>query len=254
MKRLRAVLLATLTLLVPIFAAEFAGAQDAAPAASPAAASAQVETELQLESKLLSLDLVGYREARTREQTARAQVDEAMQRLDQALAGTSLALGTLESLYDAQATARAAAQIAAARVDTQVQRLQDRMRRISFLEGEVGGGRPARSDSIAGRWRVLILPQKTAGIFELRVDGTVVSGTYQVGTDKGSLRGFFVDKNVRLERIDAKGGFDSVFLGTFDPAAQTMAGSWTANELASGQPTRGDWSAARASAGEERTP
>ena len=80
------------------------------------------------------------------------------------------------------------------------------MRRISFLEGEVGGGRPARNDSIAGRWRVLILPQKATGVYELRVDGTVVSGTYEVGGAKSSLRGFFVDRNLRLERIEAKGG------------------------------------------------
>jgi len=227
-----------------------ASAQGTAPASVQAALAPQVQVELQLERKLLTLDLVGYREARTREQTARGQVDEAMQKLDQALAGDSLALGTLEGLYDALSGARAAAQIAAQRVDWQVQRLGDRMRRISFLEGEAGGARQARSDSIAGRWRVLILPQKATGIFDLHVDGTVVSGTYVVGADKGSLRGFFVDRNLRLERIDAKGGFDSVFLATFDPAAQTISGQWTANELASGQPTRGDWSAAR----DERQP
>jgi hypothetical protein len=119
------------------------------------------------------------------------------------------------------------------------------MRRISFMEGEVGGARP-RSDSIAGRWRVQVQPQNVAGIFELRLDGTVISGTYEVGTSKGSLRGTVVDsKSLRLERIDAQGGFDSVFLGTFDPAAQTITGSWTANELANGQPTRGTWSAQR---------
>jgi hypothetical protein len=237
-------------------------AQEATPAAAPATPtpvasgqSSQVQTELQLERKLLALDLVGYREARTREQTARTRLDEATQHLDEALAGTSLALGTLETLFDDVSTARANAQIAAQRVDGQVQRLQDRMRRISFLEGEVGGaGRTVRTDSVAGRWRVQILPQNVAGVFELRVDGTVVSGTYEVGTSKGSLRGTIVDRNLRLERIDSRGGFDSIFLGTFDPGAQTINGSWTANELASGQPTRGDWNAVRAGAAEERKP
>jgi hypothetical protein len=237
-----------LSFLIPALFAGRVSAQAAAPPAAttvPATVPAAASSELQLERKMLALDLVSYREARGREQTSRTRVEEAMQRLDQALAGSSLALGTLETLFDELSAARAAAQVAAERVDWQVQHLQDRMRRISFMEGEVGGGR-TRSDSVAGRWRVQIQPQNVAGVFDLRLDGTVISGTYEVGTSKGSLRGTVVDsRNLRLERIDAQGGFDSVFLGTFDPAAQTITGSWTANELANGQPTRGTWSALR---------
>lgn len=254
MKRLVAsvvvsVLASTLTLGV-------AGAQVTAPASAPPASPspARVQSDLQLERKLLSLDLVSYHEARVREQAARAQVDDAGQKLDQALAGDSLALGTLETLFDVLSASRASVQIAAQRVDWSVQRLQDRMRRISFLEGELGGGQGARPNSIAGRWQVRMTPQNVTGVFDLRLDGTVVSGSYQIGTTKGSWRGTFVDNNLRLERIDAKGGFDSVFSGIFDPVAQTISGSWTANELASGQPTRGDWTAARPPAAEERQP
>lgn len=253
MQRPAAALLAVLCLAAG--SAGLLNAQGTTSAPPTAASASQVQTELQLERKLLALDLVGYRETRTREQAARTRLDEATQHLDEALAGASLALGTLETLFDDVSTARANAQIAAQRVDGQVQRLQERMRRISFLEGEVGGaGRPLRNDTVAGRWRVQILPQNVAGTFDLRLDGTVVSGTYEIGPSKGSLRGTLVDRNLRLERIDARGGFDSVFLGTFDPVTQTITGSWTANELASGQPTRGDWNAARAGAAEERTP
>jgi hypothetical protein len=246
------------TLLALLVCAGLASAQGtaAAPAQAPpaAAAASPVQSQLQIERKLLALDLVSYRETRAREQAARTRVDEATQRLDQALGGSSLALGTLETLFDDLSAARAAAQIAAERVDWQVQRLQDRMRRISFMEGEGTGTRTARSDSVAGRWRVQIRPQNVTGVYDLRLDGTVVSGIYEAGTSKGSLRGTFVDRNLRLERVDSKGGFDSVFLGTFDPVAQTITGSWTANELASGQPTRGEWSAVRATAAEERQP
>jgi hypothetical protein len=245
-------------LLAFLLAPALAAAQGAAPTPSTLSAPTQTaqtaQSELQLERKLLALDLVSYREARNREQAARTQVEEAAQRLDQALAGDSLALGTLETLFNDLSAARAAAQVAAERVDWQVQHLQDRMRRISFMSGEVGGSRTARNDSIVGRWRVQIQPQNVAGVFDLRLDGTVVSGTYEVGTSKGSLRGTYVDRNLRLERIDAQGGFDSVFLGTFDPAAQTISGSWTANELASGQPNRGTWSALRAGAAAETQP
>lgn len=247
-------LLASIFVLGAANAQGTAASEAAASAAAPPAAPPQVQSELQLERKLLSLDLVSYREARVREQAARAQVDDAGQKLDQALAGDSLALGTLESLFDVLSASRASVQIAAQRVDWQVQTLQDRMRRISFLEGELGGARAVRPGSVAGRWQVQILPQNVAGVFDLRLDGTVVSGTYQIGTSKGSWRGTFVDNNLRLERIDAKGGFDSVFAGTFNPATQTITGSWTANELASGQPTRGDWTAARPPATEERQP
>jgi hypothetical protein len=253
MNRPLAVLL--VSLLASACAAGVASAQGATPAPPSTAAPSPVQNELQLERKLLSLDLVSYREARTREQAARTQLDEAMQRLDQALSGESLALGTLESLFDGRSAAQATAQIAAERVDWQVQRLQDRMRRISFMEGEVGNSRTGRSDSVAGRWRVQMLPQNVTGIFDLHVEGTVVSGTYTIGTSKGSFRGTVVDRNLRLERIDSKGGFDSIFLGAFDPAAQKITGSWSANELASGQPTRGDWTATRATtAAEESQP
>lgn len=241
------------SLLAFVLLAGAASAQGTEAAAPPPSA-ARVQTDLQLERKLLTLDLVSYREARTRQQAARVQVEDAGQKLDEALAGDSLALGTLESLYDVLSASQAAAQLAAQRVDVQVQRLQDRMRRISFLEGELGGARAVRPGSIAGRWQVRILPQNVSGIFDLRLDGTVVSGTYEIGSTKGSWRGTFVDDNLRLERIDAKGGYDSIYSGTFDPAAQKISGSWTANELASGQPNRGDWTASRAPAAEERQP
>jgi hypothetical protein len=128
-------------------------AQDAAPSASTA--SIQLQTELQLERKLLALDLVSYRETRTKEQAARDRVSASMQRLDQALGGDSLALGTLESLFTELSAARAAASAAAEQMDWQVRSLQERMRRISFLEGEIGG-RGMRETTLAGRWQLQI--------------------------------------------------------------------------------------------------
>src|SRR5436305_10939117 len=255
---IRATVAALLALLVsaaggPLSAQTAAQAPAQTPSPAAAQAAAQMATDLGLERKLLALDLVSYREARAREQASRDQVTAAAQRLDQVLAGNSLALGTLETLFDDLSRSRAGALVAAERVDWQLQRLQDRLRRISFLEGEAGG-RSVRTDTVAGRWQVVIQPQNATGVFELRLDGTVVSGTYQVGATAGSLRGTFTDNRLRLDRIDAKGGFDSIFLGTYEPAAQRITGSWTANELASGQPTRGDWSATRPGAGEERKP
>lgn len=203
----------------------------------------QVETELKLERRLLTLDLVAYKEARAREQRARDQLAAVVARLDQSLAGDSLALGVLEGLRDELTATREGVRIAGERVDEEVRRLQERLRRIGFLEGELGTREAAR-DPISGRWRVRIEPPETVGTFELRLAGTVVTGTYQLnGGTSGSLKGTFISGKLRLERLDSSRGFDSVFEGTL--AGNALSGTWTANELATGQPTRGQWTASR---------
>jgi hypothetical protein len=219
------------------------------------AASAQIETDLRLERKLLSLDLAAYREARALEVRTRDQLTTVTGRLDQALTGTSMSLGTLESVHMELSSARAASQIAADRVEWQIQRLEDRLRRIGFLEGE--SGRPGTpTDPVSGTWQVSIRPQNQTGTWELALNGTLVSGSYRMNgggaAAAGSFRGTYSDNRLRLERVDATRGFDSVFLGSVDPATGRLSGSWTAQDLASGQPAQGDWSAVRNGAGNER--
>jgi hypothetical protein len=216
------------------------------PSSQDAAARAQMDTDLRLERKLLVLDLSSYREARTAEQRARDRFNTAATRLDEALAGNSVALGTVESLHAEVAAAREACQTAAERVSWQLSRLEDRLRRIGFLEGELGAKTaPVARDPITGHWRVTVLPQNQTGVWDLTLNGTLVTGTYKMDNGPaGSFRGTFSSGQLRLERIDASRGFDSVFLATIDSNGR-LVGSWTANELASGQPSRGDWSAAR---------
>ncbi|PYQ60680.1 MAG: hypothetical protein DMF53_16590 [Acidobacteria bacterium] len=97
---------------------------------------------------------------------------------------------------------------------------------------------------MSGRWRVTILPMSATATFDFRLDGTVISGTYKIdGGTSGSFRGTFAAGNLRLQRIDAQGGTDSVWLGTV--ANGRITGTWTANELAAGQPTQGNWTAVR---------
>jgi hypothetical protein len=251
--------------LVIVLLAALAGAQEATtPQSAVSAASAQIATELRLERKLLALDLAAYREARTLEQRTRDQVAQSTARLDQALTGESLALGTLESVHLELASSRAASQIAADRVEWQLQRIEDRLRRIGFLEGEAGGRAAniagAPRDPLSGRWSVVILPQNQTGTFDLTLNGTLVAGSYTlsggnlVGSSAGSFRGTYADNHLRLERVDARRGSDSVFLGSVDPATGRLSGTWSANDLASGQPARGDWSATRSGAGNERRP
>ena len=208
-------------------------------------AQAPLQTELRLERRLLSLDLVSFNEARERDRRARQVVDQVLGRLDEALAGDAVALGTLEDLQNDLDAARAVARITEQRLANELDRIKERLRRIGLLEGETGV--PARvSDPISGRWRVTILPQNAAATFDLRLSGTVVTGSYQVaGGSAGSFRGTYTGGHLRLERIDASGGFDSVWEGT--AASGRLAGTWMSNELVTGQPTRGDWTAVRES-------
>jgi hypothetical protein len=228
--------------------------QDTAQASPSASAAAQLQTELQLERKLLALDLVSYRETRTKEQAARDRVASSMQRLDQALGGDSLALGTLESLFTELSAARATSASAAEQMDWQVRSLQERMRRISFLEGEIGG-RGMRETTPAGRWNLQISPTSQTGTFALQLSGTSFSGTYTIqGGGSGSVRGNLVGNRVQLELLDTAGKVASTWTGAFDAASQRMAGTWLATELASGQPAQGAWSATRPATGTERQP
>jgi hypothetical protein len=225
----------------------------ALPLARPAGAQDQpaprrVEADIQLERRLLSLDLAGYGETRAREEAARARLAEVLKRLDQALGGDALSLGTLETLYDQASVARQALQVAAERVNRQVERVEERMRRIAFLSGE-GKTRTARN-SLSGRWRVSVDPGGRGGTFDLRLNGTVVSGTYRMeGGGEGSLRGTYTQGVLKMDRIDAQGGIDTTFLGNVDEAAGQITGVWHGRELARGEPVYAGWSAVRISTG-----
>lgn len=238
---MRPALLLTLAVLLPLSALR-------AQEAPRLPASNQLQIEIQLEQKLLALDLVSYRESRTKEQTARERTNAAMQRLDQALAGDSLALGTLETLFDELLAARATAASAAEQVDWDVRRLHERMRRISFLEGEVGG-RGFRETTVAGRWQLQISPTNQTGTLVLQLSGTAISGTYTIqGRNSGSVRGNLVGNRLQLELLDNAGVLDSTYTGTYDPTSQRMGGTWLATELAEGRPAQGAWIATRAAA------
>jgi hypothetical protein len=111
---------------------------------------------------------------------------------------------------------------------------------IRRMEDEYQAG----SDEVTGRWNVVIEPGGMKGTFDLRLDGAVVTGVYQLaGGWRGSLRGTYVDGNVRLERIDTQQGFNAVYTGRLVTRGdeKRFEGSWDATNLAAGMPAAGTW-------------
>ena len=118
---------------------------------------------------------------------------------------------------------------------------------IKRLEGEEGEG-PA--DELTGRWTVAIEPGGFKGTFDLRLDGTIVTGVYQLsGGWKGSLRGTYVGGNVRLDRIDTQQGFVATYDGHLVSKGdeRRLEGTWDATNLAAGMPGKGNWVARKES-------
>jgi hypothetical protein len=106
----------------------------------------------------------------------------------------------------------------------------------------------ATGDELSGRWLVAIEPGGLTGVFDLRLDGTVVTGVYQIsGGWKGSLRGTLVGGDVRLERIDTQQGFVAVYTGQLVARGneKQLEGTWEATNLAVGMPGSGTWVARR---------
>jgi hypothetical protein len=91
---------------------------------------------------------------------------------------------------------------------------------------------------------VAIEPGGLKGAFDIHVDGTLVSGVYQLaGGWKGSLRGTLIGGSVRLERIDAQLGFAAVYHARLVTRGgeKRLEGTWDATNLAAGMPASGSW-------------
>ena len=166
-------------------------------------------------------------------------------RLDQALAADAVSLGTLEALQAELEIARGAAHAAEDKLNSQLERMGERLRRIALMT-ENGTSATRAGDILSGHWRVSIPSQNLSATFDLRLDGTLVTGVYQVnGSTAGSFRGNLAGNFLRMQRFDARGGFDSTWEGTV--ANGRITGIWTGNELVTGQPSRGQWTAVRES-------
>jgi len=121
---------------------------------------------------------------------------------------------------------------------------------IRRLEEAVGVG----DDPLTGTWRLVWEPGGQEGQMFLRLNGTLVEGTYRLsGNWTGSLRGTLVSRKVRMERIDSQAGFGAVLNGRLQIRGDSarMQGTWEATELAGGLPSAGTWVAEKLEEPEE---
>jgi hypothetical protein len=145
--------------------------------------------------------------------------------------------GELDELVNASQQVRTT--IAARRAN--IEQLQAEITRLE--QGSAAG-----ADDVSGHWNVAIEPGGLHGTFDLSLDGTIVSGVYELsGGWKGSLRGTYIGKNLRLERIDAQAGFVATYTGrvAVQGDQRRLEGSWESTNLAAGAPTSGSWVATR---------
>jgi hypothetical protein len=236
---------ALLALALVLFVALVPATARAQVPLSPAEFRALAEGQIRLERRLLARDLTAYNQARAAEQRERGRFDSAAARLDQLLSGGNLTIAGFESLEAEVRSAAESSRGASERVMELRQRAGERLRRIGALQEELAG-RPAGRDPVSGRWRVRLGPGDRPGTFDLRLHGTLVSGTYVLDDGPaGSLTGTYVDGTLTLHRVDSRAGFDVTYAGTVDAAAGRVAGSWQGTELANGHPSSGGWTGAR---------
>jgi hypothetical protein len=214
-----------------------------AAAAAGQELAALLGAEVRLERRQMLEELRRHGEARRREGEALALAGDLQARLDRLLAAEAQ-LPDLEEAERALAAARGAAANAAAEAEALRRSVYERRRRLQLLAEESAAvNAPRRETSpISGAWDVRILPFDQQGVFELDADGTLVSGSYRLGPARtGSFRGTWAAGILRLERIDAAAGFDSIFEGRLSADGQRIDGTWQATLLNSAGPGGGTW-------------
>ena len=206
--------------------------------------------QLRIHETLLEGELAAYQTERQKLEAAYLRMQEQVRLLLQAQAQGE----GLESLRTRDEELRQAEAELMARMST-AQRLRQSILssrammeatevEIARLEQEYG----IAPDPLTGTWRIVIEPGGLAGRMVLELDGTLVQGTYQLAGDwTGSMRGTYVSRKVRLERIDSQIGFAAIFYGRLVRGGldARLEGTWEATQLASGLPSAGTWVAER---------
>jgi len=221
--------------------------------AVPAAAQPGDETflrrELEIERRLLRQDLTDYSGVRQAELQAQNRLDTVADQVSAAVQRTTPGSADLVRMRQLLDEATATVEAAVARSRNVRQSIDRRLQRMALLTTMVAASAPRSVENVlSGVWNVAIAPADVRGTFELRQDGTVVSGTYRLDDgSRGSLRGTFIDGRLLLERVDSNAGFNGVFEAYVATGAGRLAGFWQPTELAAGGPGGGGWAAVKVS-------
>lgn len=174
--------------------------------------------------------------------------------LESALADADATANELRALEDRYAVALEAAVAQARQTSESRRRVYDGMDRLAASGRQLDQERRAASEVPipGGLWRIEVAEGDLVGLMRLNVDGAVVSGDYRLNNGRhGSLSGSFSAGKLDLVRIDSQSGRDASLSAVVDRDSGTLRGSWQRNELASGGPAMGTWSAVRLGPGDD---
>jgi len=207
--------------------------------------------ELARERRRLSSDAARLAEVSRRLEAALSELAEASRAVSEA--GGRSDVGTEEMIRREEAVASVEQEVKTLleRRRLLADRLVERRRSIALLEAEIQGkGRPP--DVVSGRWAVVQEPGEQRAVFRISLSGTIVSGEYTLeGGYSGSLRGTLVGERLRLERVDSKLGFSSIYYGRLNRDGPTIAGTWESTTFGTGAAGTGRWRAVREEEKEE---
>ncbi len=224
-------------------------------AALPAAGQSAVrflELEKELVDAQLEQEMQSLRRARGRERGARAEVAEAADAVDGALAEEA-PLDRVTQLVRQLDRERGRLEEASNEADEILDRILEHRRRLRLVDEELRrrrGGPAEVPDPITGAWSLFLedsgpeRDEARRGLLDLELDGTSVSGTLGLADGTfGSVRGTFVRGRISLERVSADSGLDLILEGRYDPAEGDLEGTWRPAVAGVGNPGGGTWRA-----------
>jgi hypothetical protein len=218
-----------------------------APAADP---SESVRGELSRERRRLSAEVARLADISKRLDAALSLLAAATRAVTDGVTRADVGSDELARREDAVADAEADVRSLLERRRLVADRIVDRKRAIAMLEADAVSRKP--TDALTGRWAVMIDPGEQRGVFRMTLDGTLISGDYVLdGGYTGSLKGTLVNDKVRLERVDSKLGFSTVYNGRLARDGATIAGTWESTQFGDAGPGQGRWTAAREEEKEE---
>ncbi len=215
----------------------------------PADATDAVKSELARERKRLVSDTRSLAEVSRRLETALNQLASASRAVAEAAAKSDIGPDEIARREDAVSDSEQEVRALLEKRRLMADRVVERRRSIIALEADLTGKKPP--DAVSGRWAVTLDPGSQRGVFRMSLAGAIVSGDYTLdGGYSGSLRGTLVNDNLRLERVDSRLGFSTIYYGRIARDGASITGTWDSTELSSGA-SAGVWKAVREEEKEE---